>query len=330
MNLAYIRRELKNYKRMHLSEEIEEKECIYSEIKKRKLKVIQGTEFDYRDRIFFIHINDNIKILGLKILIDYFEKQGNESIDMDSKLKADMLLGIFYDLNIENGTVTVSYYPYESGEKKYIFNQIKKNTDIEVTFPMVLEQSTKEMIKWEEVWAQRAQEKTEEELVEFLYNTEPHLRKYTEEVIRKNKKVKFKIYDPACSTGDFLAYIKEKFSEAYTIGHDMDENMIKIASAKVDESRCCNAFDSDIPAECIDVIALRFLNYAVVNGVEAEKLFQRLIGTLKKDGLAVCFGHTPVLLDAKKFEQFGMKVIGKIGYDQLSDSIFQFYVLKFS
>lgn len=328
MNIAFLRKELSYFKKMYLAENIIEKEYTYNQVKVREFEVFESDEKDCNDRLFLINIHNKYQILGFKIMIDYFKNQGNSSIDMDSRVTADMLLGIYKDIKIENHKVTAVYFPFEQGEKKYAFNRIKQDVNIELTYPIVLYQDPVIMLKWKEVWDQRAKEKTEDQLVDFLSDTEPHLRKYTERVLHSKQKSQFRIYDPACSTGEFLAYVKKKFSSAYTIGHDMDENMVRLSKNKVDESACCNAFDSFIAPESIDILVLRFLNYAVVNRTEAEKLFEKLIITVKDDGMIICFGHTPVLLNTSFFESFGVKVIGKIGYEQFTDSIFQYYVME--
>ncbi|SUY47133.1 Uncharacterised protein [Clostridium putrefaciens] len=328
MNIAFIRKEMSYFKKMCIAENTVEKEYTYSQVCIRELEEFQSDERDCEDRLFLINIQNKYQILGFKIMIDYFKNQGNASVDMDSRITADMLLGIFKEIKIENNKVTATYYPFEQGEKKYAFHRIKEDVNVEVTYPIVLNQDQETMLKWEDVWEQRSKEKTEEQLVKFLSDTEPHLRKYTQKVLRDNQKVSFKIYDPACSTGKFLEYVKEKFNGAYTIGHDMDENMVRMSKDKVDESACCNAFDSAISQESVDILVLRFLNYAVVNRLEAKELFEKLISTVRNGGMIICFGHTPVLLNTSLFESFGVKVIGKIGYDQSTDSIFQYYVME--
>lgn len=328
MNIAFLKRELTYYQKMMLPDNIVEKEYNYNQVKTREASVFKDSMSDCVDRFFLINIQDKYQILGFKIMVNYFRNQGEASIDMDSQITADMLLGVYKKMEVDNNIVTAVYYPLEQGEKKYAFNMIKQCMDAEVTYPIVLTQNPKDMPKWKEIWEERIKDKTKDELVEFLSNTEVHLRRYTEEVLRNNQKFNFTIYDPACSTGEFLEYVKEKFSGAYAIGHDMDENMVRIAETKVDESACCNASASSIAAKSIDILVLRFLNYAVVNRTEAEKLFKKLVTRVKDDGMIICFGHTPVLLDTTFFESFGLKIIKKIGYEQFTDSIFQYYVMK--
>lgn len=327
-DLSVIRRELQYYKKMRIPEGVDEKKYRYEEVIKRPISLVEVSEDDFEDRLFFIEIENNYKLVGYKILVDYFINKGNGIADIDSRIKADMLLGIYKHMQIENGVISIMFYCLEPSEKKYAFNKIRKDIDLEITYPIVINADPLKMPKWEDVWLEITETKTEEEMIEFLSNTEPHFRKYTEEVLKKRGENKFVIFDPACSTGEFLEYVKIKFPDAYTIGHDMDEKMIKIAKNRVDEFACCNAFDSPILPKSIDILVLRFLNYAVVSREEAENLFEKLIKTVKEDGLIICFGHTPVLLDGRFFMKQGLNMVGKIGYEESTDSIFQYYVLK--
>ena len=68
------------------------------------------------------------------------------------------------------------------------------------------------------------------------------------------------IYDPACSTGEFLEDFKKKFPESYTIGHDLSQEMVNYAKDFVDEACCCNAIDSPLKEKSVDLMFLRFLN----------------------------------------------------------------------
>lgn len=327
-DLLVLKKELQHYKRMRVVDSVEEKKYTYEEVQMRPLSVFEVDENEAEDRVFLIEFGDRYKLVGYKILVDYFKNKGNGFSDIDSRITVDMLLGIYEKIQIEKGKVSIKFYSLESSEKRYIFNLIKRKVDVEICYPIVLKTESCRMPRWEEIWAGRSMAKTEEENIEFLSNTEPHLRKYTEEVLKKNDMHKFVIYDPACSTGEFLEYVKQKFKDAYTIGHDMDENMINIAKKRVDEFACCNAFESSIESEYVDVLALRFLNYAVVNRVEAEKLFKQLVKKVKKGGLVVCFGHTPVLLSGLFFEEYTVEIIGKVGYEEASDSIFQYYAMR--
>lgn len=326
--LSVLKKELQNYKKMRIPDGTVEKAYEYEEVVTRPLSTFDVNENISEDRLFLIEIGEGYSLVGYKLLVDYFNKKGKGLADIDSRITVDMLLGIYEGMRTGNGVVSVRFYKLESEEKVYIFNKIKRDTKVEILYRIVMNADSFKMPKWEDIWLERMGAKSEEEKIEFLSNTEPHLRKYTNEVLKKNSRCKFTIYDPACSTGEFLEYVKNSFPNCYTIGHDMDENMIKIAKNRVDESACFNAFDSPIASKTVDVLVLRFLNYAVVNRQEAEELFEKLIETITNDGLVICFGHTPVLLNACFFENCGFSILEKIGYDELTDSIFQYYLMK--
>ena len=82
------------------------------------------------------------------------------------------------------------------------------------------------------------------------------------------------VYDPACSTGEFLSDYKNSFPKSHTIGHDLSQEMIDYAKDYVDESFCCNAFDSPLKDNSVDLMFLRFLNSEVVNTQMAYKIFK--------------------------------------------------------
>lgn len=327
MNLVSLKKELSYYKRMIIPKEDTKKNFDYLKVEKRDKVLFEANRKEFEDRLFLVDVYGKYRLVGYKIIKNYFENNGKDNIIMDSRVTADMLLGIYSGLDEKNDKIYVTYFPLKNGEKLFAFDLVKDDADIELSFPLVTTADLTVMSTWMDFWPNRSQNWPKERLIQFLSDTEPHLRKYSEQVLKKMKKDKFTIYDPACSTGEYLKYIKEKFKKAYTIGHDIDENMIKIAKNFVDECTCCNAEYSPIVKESIDILVLRFLNYSVVNSKTAERLFEILLTTVKKDGIIICFGHTPILLNAVFFKQYNLEVIGKIGYEESTNSIFQFYVI---
>ena len=136
------------------------------------------------------------------------------------------------------------------------------------------------------------------------------------------------VYDPACSTGEFLSDYKKGFPMSYTIGHDLSQEMINYAKDYVDESCCCNAVDSPLKDKSVDLMFLRFLNSEVVDTRMAYKILKVLIKKVKRNGLIVCFGHTPVLIRKEMFMKYGLTPVICNGYDKDRDSIFQYYVFE--
>lgn len=136
------------------------------------------------------------------------------------------------------------------------------------------------------------------------------------------------IYDPACSTGEFLEDFKKNYPKSYTIGHDLSQEMVDYAKNFVDESCCCNAINSPLKEKSVDLMFLRFLNSEVVTTKDAYKIFKVLVSKVKKNGIIVCFGHTPVLITKKWFIENNLRPIICNGYDSDRDAIFQYYVFE--
>lgn len=134
--------------------------------------------------------------------------------------------------------------------------------------------------------------------------------------------------DPACSTGCFLHTIKQKYPNCITIGHDISQEMVRYSSKYVDESYCCDANDSPVEKDSIDLIILRFLNGGVVNSIEALNFLKLLLSKVRQDGYAICIGHTPILVKRTDFIKENFDVIENIGYEEKSDSVFQYYLTK--
>ena len=169
------------------------------------------------------------------------------------------------------------------------------------------------------------------EKVIYLGYGEEHIRKYTKEYLLQNKLVENNciIFDPACSTGQFLYELKKHFPNCKTIGQDLSKEMVDYARNYVDEIYHGNAIKTFITDKSVDILILRFLNSEVVTTITAYRLFNKLIATVKNNGLIICFGHTPVLIRQKYFlKRNDLKILHSNGYDKDTNSIFQFYILK--
>ena len=73
---------------------------------------------------------------------------------------------------------------------------------------------------------------------------------------------------------------------------------------------------------------LRFLNSEVVSTNSAYKMFKVLKEKVKKNGIIVAFGHTPLLITKEWIEKQNLEPIICNGYDKDRDAIFQYYVFK--
>jgi len=241
-----------------------------------------------------------------------------------SMITAPMLLGILDFKSKTKREIEISYFPFSNEEKETIFNEIKTNrmTDIYYPYNYIEYETNKEQVSPATGWSFNPNRK------QYLGYGEVHLRNFTNNYFESYDFNNKKIYDPACSTGEFLSEFKKHHPNSYTIGHDLSQEMIDYAKDYVDESCCCNAIDSPLEDNFIDLMFLRFLNSQVVSTEDATRMFEKLLTKVKKGGLLAAFGHTSVLLTEEWLCQNGVKLLNCTGYDKDRDAIFQYYVME--
>jgi isonocardicin synthase len=136
------------------------------------------------------------------------------------------------------------------------------------------------------------------------------------------------IYDPACSSGAFLAFLKQRFPGVRAVGQDRSAAMVAIARARMDE---CYLGDSSQPRcgpAAADVVVCRHLNLDVVTSDEAKALFGTAAQVLRPGGWMIILGHTPVLLSSAWMEAQGFEVLVRCGFTPSRHAAFQFYLLR--
>lgn len=289
----------------------------------RKTVIFEDYDYNLPQNIFLLKPYKGKIIVGRKIRSILRIENKINAINC-SMITAPMLLGFLKKRNLKDRKIKIEYYPFTKEEKKFIFNEIKKNRKIDIYYPYKYRDfyTGKEETSPATGWTFNPEKK------EYLGYGEVHFRKFTEEFM-KGLNTEYKIiYDPACSTGEFLSDYKKKFPKSHTIGHDLSKEMIEYAKNYVDESLCCNAVNSPLSNNSVDLMFLRFLNSEVVDTKNAYKIFKALYPKVKKKGLIICFGHTPVLIRKEMFQKYGLIPIICNGYDKGRDAIFQFYVFE--
>lgn len=244
-----------------------------------------------------------------------------------SHIRPGMILGVFVDLRIQDDGVVVYYRPLTPSEKKTIMHDIvhKHLQEMELVFPFpALQTEYKTEIHCpDEGW------EIDETLALQLGEGEIYLRDFSVEFLKTLKKNDLYLYDPACSTGQFLATMKEAFPISYTVGQDLSLQMTMFAGKRVDEVHHGNAADPKIPDNSADVVFVRFINSEVIKAAVARRMIYPLVRVLKKGGHIVIFGHTPVLVSsADLLMDIGLDVLQCIGGDPKWDGVFQYYVCK--
>ncbi len=289
----------------------------------RNVETFEDYDYNLPQNIFLLNNYKGKIIVGRKIRSILRIEDKINAINC-SMITAPMLLGFLYKRNYKNRKIRIDYYPFTNEEKKHIFNDIKTKRNIDIYYPYKYRDfyTNREETSPKEGWSFNPEKK------EYLGYGEIHLRSFTIDFFKSlNEQFKI-IYDPACSTGEFLNEFKKNFKTTYTIGHDLSREMINYAKDYVDEAKCCDAINSPIKNHSVDVMFLRFLNSEVVNTYNAYKIFKVLINKVKKHGLIVCFGHTPVLIRKEMFIKYNLKPIICNGYDKKRNAIFQYYVFE--
>jgi isonocardicin synthase len=241
-----------------------------------------------------------------------------------SKIKSYMILGVFERDQLYEEGVSVFYKPLSNEEKNFVFKKLCEDNNIDIFYPYAQLQGKykKEKATPSEGWV------VDEERANFLGMGEAHIRAYTIKFLSNFNLENRKIYDPACSTGEFLKTIKDNYKNVYVIGQDLSAQMIEYARPKIDEAYVGNSLNSPLQNESVDFIFYRFLNSEVVSTKEAHKLFFNISKKCKNGGHMILFGHTPVLLSKQWLELLGLNVLQCNAITENGDAIFQYYVLK--
>jgi isonocardicin synthase len=276
-----------------------------------------------KDYFFFKH--NGVNYFGRKTLSTLY-LEGKQPYKKCNQIKATMILGLLLRHQTTEKGLVFYYKPLQNDEKVFLFMQMKANLKTDIYFPFPsFDKKLQEYVQSVDAW-----DPTGGELADDLNVGEAHIRDYTHELLSTYNLTGKKIYDPACSTGEFLGSIKKRFPETYTIGQDINPDMIKHAKAHspIDELHAGTALYPAVGPNSVDFIFLRFLNTSVVSTAVALQLFTKIANCCKDDGIIIVFGFTPVLLSGEIFEMLNLKVKQNIAYSKQHDSVFQYYVLQ--
>jgi isonocardicin synthase len=275
---------------------------------------------------FFFQIGQQI-ILGKKYLSDLVVYQKLPGL-FCSLIKAEMILGIFERDRITQDGIIVYYKPLALEEKVILFQKLIQDRTIDIWYPytQLIGLTKEEKATPKEGWI------IDEERAKLLGLGEQEIRKYTikflQQFTAKNGLKGKKIYDPACSTGEFLATIKAFYPEIHAIGQELSKSMVQMAKPKLDEVYWGDSIKPAVRNNSVDFIFFRFLNGEVVSTHDAQKLFIALSKTVKKKGYLIILGHTPILLDIPWLQSLGFKILQANGISEDGKAVFQYYVLQ--
>jgi len=271
--------------------------------------------------LFFIEQGKS-RYFGRKLLSDQWLNREIQEFNC-SKISSPMLLGTSVHEQITENEVQVCFRPFSEDEQHQVFEGLKADPTLEIKFPypMLDGPAKAEKTSSSEGWTLLPGS------AENLGLGERHLRRHTTDFLRSFDMSSKLVYDPACSTGQFLAEIKQVFPTCITVGQDLSLSMVESAKHRVDRIFHGNAAEPCLPEGSADFIFIRFLNSEVVTTAAAQSLFPTLMKVAKQGAKIIVLGHTPVLLSKAYFETLDVLVEACSARDSLSDAIFQYYVL---
>lgn len=331
-NLRMILKEIDLYQERHIEDSVERHEAVNWKTVSERRPTRYSERWDELPQSIFLLKSWKMEdgslrvIVGRRILSHQWITNKIRELHC-SHIRASMLLGVFVDLRIQDDGVVVLYRQLTGSEKKTIMHDIvhKYLQEMELVFPFpALQTEYKTEIHCpDEGW------EIDETLALQLGEGEVFLRDFSIKFLKTLGKEDLFLYDPACSTGQFLATMKEAFPNSYTAGQDLSYQMTLFAGKRLDEVHHGNAAEPKITDDIADVVFVRFINSEVMKASDARVMVHPLVRVLKRGGHLIIFGHTPVLVSsADLLMDEGLEVLQCIGGDAKWDGVFQYYVCK--
>ncbi|MBC2381353.1 class I SAM-dependent methyltransferase [Pseudomonas sp. WS 5106] len=250
------------------------------------------------------------------------DEQGQRRLS--SILHPSMLLGPLAAHHWSNEGVALFYQAATPDAKHLAFVEAQQHAQGEVYFPYPsLRPSREEFVCPPSFWECNDERATQ------LNRDEAHFREHCVAVLRERLKPGALIHDPACSTGELIAHLAKALPNCLCLGSDLSASMIAHASKRFADSpvRFRHA-DAAHESPACDALILRFLNAEVVTRRDADTLLRTLLSSLKPGGIALIFGHTPVLPAVPwAAQQLGITLESSIAARPGKLELFQFYLL---
>lgn len=241
------------------------------------------------NNFFIVHVA-GIRWVGRKLL----SVRADGRLHLSSLIKPCMLLGPLTHLIFAECGLTLHFITTSENQKTELFESALLQLDSQLYYPFpVLNSLGQERIIGAQDWV------FSEALAHTLNTDEQHFRDHCSDLLAPLIKPGALLFDPACSTGEFIASMARNLPGTCCIGSDSSLSMVEHARAHhalpglTFHHRAAENMLQTV-ADC-DVLFLRFLNAEVMSRDDAHKLLELLLGQLKKGALAIVFGHTPVL-----------------------------------
>ncbi|MCU4835335.1 YcaO-like family protein [Bacillus cereus] len=273
-----------------------------------------------RENLFILQTSNHI-FCGRKYAkaIDY----ESNTVNISPEIYPNMILGHFQTFQVTDNKVYLYYTPCTLNEIENVFLTLQHDEEAEILFPFSpLNDDFQEHLITSEIW-----DSLDDAQLEILDTNEAHFRDITIQYLHTQETCNKVFYDPACSTGTFLAHLKANFPYGKYIGSDQSKRMTELANKKIDfvfQAEASSPSPSNIK---VDYLFLRFLNMEVVTITQAYNLFEHLIQLLNGDGKIIIFGYTPVRINIRYVaDKYGMKIQRYVSV--YNGNVSQYYILQ--
>lgn len=288
-------------------------------MRNRKTKIWSEPLNRFPQNIFTLRFEETV-IVGRKLLSSL--KQDDLIMELHcSRICASHLLGVLDSWRSDENTIMFAFHPFTNGERHAMIAAIAENPLLEIIFPFSFLNKGKERVSPSVGWS------LEPERAENLGIGEENLRHYSKKLLVDSGLKSPIIFDPACSTGQFLSAMKTALPKSTTIGQDLSLEMVEYAAAFVDQIYHGDALHPAIADGSANFVFCRFLNSEVVSTSQARLRLKRLARVVAVGGFLVVFGHTPVLVTGAEITVLGLNLQACSGTDG-SGNIFQCYVAR--
>ncbi|MBI2375014.1 MAG: methyltransferase domain-containing protein [Deltaproteobacteria bacterium] len=288
----------------------------------RTIDVVTERFDELASALFHLRVGGEL-LLGRLRLSEHWERGWTERMH-DASVQSDSLLGPVVDLRISTGGVTAFYRPITDAERRDAFAAaaVDPHSELIFPYPSLLGANGAELESDALGWTGSP------ELELALDQGEAPQRRWLVRWLAGQDLRGARVFDPACSTGTFLAAVREAQPGCITIGQDLSESMIARARSRLDEAHVGDSIRPAVLDGSVDLLLLRFLNASVVTTAQAHRLFERLLKTVRVGGRIVLLGFTPVLLSGAAFERLGLSIVRRLAHDEETASLHQCYVLE--
>lgn len=279
--------------------------------------------FDRKPYDLFFLTNGRIRLLGRQQHLADLHGPGTPP-RRSCLVTAPMILGEALREQVTSRGVAAFYRPLPAQDREALFGALARDerTDLQYPFPAFSALGGGEWCAPAEFW------RATPERVRELREDERPVREVALELLEGHDLGGKLVFDPACSTGDFLCALKARHPGARIVGQDRSAEMVAHCRGRLDEVRCGDAREPFLPEESADLVCCRFLNFHVVTTAQAHELFRIVALRCKIGGHLLVAGHTPVLLAAEWFELLGLRILRRIARWRERDALLQLYWLR--